>query len=142
MQRRTYLQTISVCGTLLLIGCNQGHEEPVEEFVTPSNTSLENPDPLQGYTYGDFSIEEDGDHYFSIDLDEGETVTASLQYTYDDGPLSLILRRQDGSILDRSETQGDGETVSMTAAEPDSYILNVSSMATNTNTYTIDIDIE
>lgn len=114
---------------------------PPDEEPTPS-TSVESPESIEPGQYGEFSIDSGEDHYFDVNSGDNEQLTTSIEYASAEGPIGLTVLGPAGDVLAESETDDDGETITVTVDEWELYVINPFSRADEATTYELEITFD
>ena len=88
-----------------------------DDDFEPNNTA-DTATALGPGAYPDRRICGDDPDWHEIALYTGETLTASIVFSADLGQLALELHDADGALIERAETEGDGESITFTADAP------------------------
>mgnify|MGYP006279319525 CR=1 FL=1 len=99
---------------------------------------------------GDAASIETGDHdglsvvngeedYFAVSVDEGDRVSATIDFDHENGDLDLTLFGPDGDVLDSSYSTTDGESVEAVAESGGEYYVQVAGYDRATNGYDLTV---
>ncbi|WP_254273099.1 Hvo_1808 family surface protein [Haloarcula marina] len=117
-----------------------GGEEPA---TTPDrfepNDDVRNATRLQPGTYEDLSITEDDLDAYAVGLTAGESVSASINFSHEEGDLDLFLLGANGSVVGSSTSETDNESVSYVAGETGTYYVVVTGFLNGTGPYDLTI---
>jgi hypothetical protein len=95
----------------------QGESEPNDDFE--SATAI-GPGTFEGATITDGDID-----IYSIELERGDALSASINFSHAQGDLELFFLDSDGAVLQSSESTTDDESLSSIASEAGTYYLAV-----------------
>jgi len=109
--------------------------------VSPGQSQSEAPTITSG-RYGPFTLEEDdGEHYFAVDLDAGDRVEVLMEFSHDQGDLDISLLGPDNFNAARSTSTTDDETVSTTAETSGEHYIRSYVFFGAPNSYELDVRI-
>lgn len=91
--------------------------------------------------YGEFSIDSGEEHYFEIDLDQGDQLEVTMQFDHDGGDLDIDLYNPDQMVVDSGTSVSDDETVSVTASQSGTYYVVPYGFLSASNDYELDVDV-
>ena len=120
----------------------------VEEGEAPEDDDLEPNDDIDsatslgdGGSYDDLIIADTygESDYFAVYAQEGQTITADITFSDDDGDLDLEIQDDTGAFLNGSYSVSDDETVTYTAEESGTYYVEVYAFSGAPTDYDIDV---
>ncbi|WP_254861651.1 hypothetical protein [Halovivax gelatinilyticus] len=121
-------------------GPSQGWPEPGDEPSWSRRLSVG--------LHGTYLIEDGERHYFNVELNEGDELTATMYFNHDDGDLNLEVLDPDENQVGSSTSDSDDESVTVQAREMDAntrsevyYVVPYGSSGV-TNEYDIEIEID
>jgi len=128
---------------LLLAGCPDEPEPVDDDDTTPevcTDDAFENNDTLAlpaGITAGDWpglAACPSDDDYYTLALEEGETLQVDLAFTHDEGNIDLRLIDPDGAVTALSVTADDDESASWQAEQDGPHFIRVN-LLTDTGSF-------
>ncbi|ERH08939.1 MAG: bacterial pre-peptidase C-terminal domain protein [halophilic archaeon J07HX64] len=109
--------------------------------VSPAETQSGAPTITSG-RYGPFTLEEDDSrHYFAVDLNAGDQVEVTMEFSHDEGDLDIDLVDPNEFSLDSSASITDDETVSVTAETGGEHYITPYAYSGAPNSYELDVRI-
>lgn len=127
-------------------GDNGGEENDDESGGGPSNPgeSRDTAPPLSEGRYGPYEVSSGGEHYFALDLQEGDELTITISFSDDEGDLDLELQNSQGTAPGPtylSLSPDDNETISPQIDESGTYYARIYGVGTASNSYEIEVEI-
>lgn len=94
-------------------------------------------------THGPYRIENGEDHYFAVDLEQGEELTATIGFDHSNqGDLDLDIHGPDQMELTGGYSTTDDESADLIASQPGTYYINPYGYNGATNEYELQIEIQ
>ena len=94
-------------------------------------------------THGPYRIENGEDHYFAVDLEQGEELTATIEFDHSSqGDLDLDIHGPDQMELTGGYSTTDDESADLIASQPGTYYINPYGYNGATNEYELQIEIQ
>ena len=119
-----------------------------EEGEAPEDDDLEPNDDIDsatslgtGGSYDDLTVSEtygEAD-YFAVYAQEGQTISAEIQFSHDNGDIDMELQDSSGNYLEGAYSVSDDESVEYTAEESGTYYIEVYAFSGAPNDYSIDV---
>jgi hypothetical protein len=91
--------------------------------------------------HGPYQIMNGGEHYFSVDLSEGDQLTVTIEFAHSEGDLELRLFDATQTQQDLQITSNDNETASLTAQQSGLHYINPYGFMSATNDYELVVEI-
>ena len=111
------------------------------DTLEPNDSLSDAVDVGSGDAYDGLEISDSEDvDYFAVDVEEGETITANIEFSDEEGDLDLEIQDSDGDYLTSSISVSDDETAEYTASESGTYYVQVYGFSGATADYDIDIE--
>jgi len=104
-------------------------------------SSFQDAPQLSTGEHGPYQIADGEEHYFAVDLDEGDQLEVTMMFTHDEGDLDIRLYDPSETSVDSGTSVDNNETVGTTAAEAGIHYINPYGWAGATNEYSLDISI-
>jgi PGF-CTERM protein len=107
------------------------------------NDDRESAAPIEPGTYENLSFEPGGLDYYAVELEEGEELTATIQFDHDENDLDMRLfpPGEDSRMVAESATYDDQEQVSHTAEEAGTFYVAIWEYNGGSGTYDMEIEI-
>lgn len=110
------------------------------ESVSPGESQSEAPTITSG-RYGPFTLEEgDRQHYLAVDLDAGDQVAVTMEFSHDQGDLDISLLGPN-ALIGTASSITDDETLSTTANTSGEHYINTYVISGAPNNYELDVRI-
>jgi hypothetical protein len=110
------------------------------ESVSPGESQSEAPTITSG-RYGPFTLEEgDRQHYLAVDLDAGDQVAVTMEFSHDQGDLDISLLGPN-ALIGTASSITDDETLSTTANTSGEHYINTYVISGAPNSYELDVRI-
>jgi len=93
-------------------------------------------------THGPYEIAGTQEHYFGVDLSEGDRLTATIAFDHDDADLDLTVQSPNGNEIASSNSTTDDESVTVTASTDGTYTVHVYPYSAGTARYDLSVGIE
>jgi hypothetical protein len=108
---------------------------------TPGETVADAPLTPTG-THGPYELSGSEEHYFAVDLSQGERLAVSITFDHDDADLDLAVQAPSGNEIASSNSTTDGESVTVTAPTDGTHTVQVYPYSAGTATYDLSVGIE
>ena len=105
--------------------------EPNDDFSTAT--------PIEPGTYEGLNVSTFDQDVYAVELDAGESVSASINFAHGQGDLELYLVGPNRTVVAASESETNDESVSAVAQQAGTYYLVVRGFQTATNTYDLTV---
>lgn len=104
-------------------------------------TDIQSAPEMSAGTHGPYEITEGEDHYFAVDLNEGDTLRVEMLFSHDEGDLDIVLLNEAEEQVDRAASIDDNETASHTAGGDGTYYINPYGFRGASNQYELRVEI-
>lgn len=91
--------------------------------------------------HGPYQITNGGEHYFAVDLSEGDELTVTIEFAHSEGDLELRLFDTTQAQRDLQISSNDNETGSLTAQQSGLHYINPYGFMSATNDYELVVEI-
>jgi len=102
---------------------------------------LEGAPEISSGTHGPYTVTDGEDHFFAVQVSEGDELEVTANFDHDEGDLDLDLFDPSGSRVDRSSSVTDDESISVTASQSGTYTIDVYGWSDASNEYTLEVTI-
>jgi len=133
-----YLKVTSAFDGTAEYDLSAGTEQTGDQFESNDFQSTAT-DVSPGESYSGLSITDGDRDYFELDANAGQTIESSISFEHSEGDLDLKLLADDGSVVARSETTTDDETISHEVSESGSYYIFVYPPVGGTASYDLSV---
>lgn len=122
-------------------GTDDGSEGSENLSPETPGANFENAPEVSAGRHGPYQITDGEDHFFSVDLSEGEQLTATIEFSHSEGDLELSLFDANQNRQGRGISSDDNETLSLTAAQSGLHYINPYGFRGATNEYELVVEI-
>ena len=129
-----------VVGCLAVAAVAAGGVAAQQEGEFEPNDDTANATAVEPGSYTDLNVTEGDLDYYAVDLEEGDALSASIDFSNDRGDLELVLLSPDGVQLRASTSTDDSEAVSYVAGQSGTYYLVVYGFDGATGPYDLTVD--
>lgn len=100
-------------------------EEPLEEDQFEQNDDFDEAAPVEADSYDGLTVTSSNSDYYAIELEEGEMLNVSLEFSQADADIDLLVYGPDEQMRGGSASGSDGESTSVIADEAGTYYVSV-----------------
>lgn len=108
--------------------------------VSPGDSFDDAPE-LSAGEYGTFDLDSGEEHYFAVDLEDGDELTVTMQFEHADGDLDIELYDPSETLITDSMSVTDDETIETTAAENGAHYIRTFPFWGVGNEYDLEVEI-
>jgi len=139
-----YELEVEVAGGSDEMGNDEETEVSENPLVSPDEPGgdFDTAPPVPEGRHGPFEISGGESHYFAVDLEEGEELTATIHFSHADGDLDLAVHDPNEANRENRISTTDDETVSVSATSAGRYYIRPYGYAGATNEYELTVEIE
>lgn len=110
---------------------------------SPDNpgTSIQNAPEISDGTHGPYELTTGENHFFAVELNEGDTLDVTMEFTHSEGDLDINLFDPEERRAASATSLDDDETVSMTATASGTHYINPYGFSGGPNSYELVVTI-